>query len=132
MLNFYLSGNLHSNTTGSNYYYRYEDMTLMFSFPFAQMTTYADLVSLDNVQIDLQDASCRVTIERDNNVAALTPQSGRLFFKRAQLLGIDGVIDRVILSGYFDMQFLINGKPERISDGRFDVGINKDFYYFPG
>jgi hypothetical protein len=128
-LNFYLRGNLHNNA--EKYYYQKENMTLMFSFPSDRMSAYADLVSLHDVQIDLQDASCHVKIERDNNVTDLTPQSGRLFFKRAQLLRIDGMVDRVILSGYFDMQFLIDGKPERISDGRFDIGINNDFYYFP-
>ncbi|MDR2449989.1 MAG: hypothetical protein LBD52_08545 [Prevotellaceae bacterium] len=128
MLNFYLKGELRSDA--EKYYYQREDMTLMFSFPSNQILTYAGLVSLHNVQIDLQDASIRATIERDNNVTDLAPQKGRLFFKRAQLLYIDGRVDRVILSGYFDMQFLINGKPERISDGRFDLGINNDFYYF--
>jgi hypothetical protein len=127
MLNFYLSGELRASQ-----YYEQENMTLLFSFPFPLTTTYADLVSLHEVQIDLADASCSATMERNHSETVLTPQSGRLFFKRAQLLRIDGEEDRVILSGYFDMQFLLNGKPERISDGRFDLGINKDFYYFPG
>jgi hypothetical protein len=130
MLSFYLNGNLSSGKSSSSYYYKQEDMTLVFSFPSSPMTTYAHLISLNDVQIDLQDASCHVAIERDNNTTALTYQTGRLFFKRAQLLRIDGDEDRVILSGYFDIQFLINGKPERISNGRFDLGINRDFYYF--
>jgi hypothetical protein len=124
LLNFSLSGYLSGDATK---YYERERMTLTFSFPFSQMTTYADLVSLDNFQINFPNASCHVTKEWDGNLAVLTPQNGRLFFKRAQLLRIDGVVERAILSGYFDMQFLIDGRPERISDGRFDLGINDDF-----
>jgi hypothetical protein len=130
LLNFSLSGNLRSYATGSDYYFRYEDMTLTFSFPYARMTAYADLVALHDTRIDLTGASCTVTLERDNTPVDITLFGGYLFFKRAQLLGIDGVTDRVILSGYFDLQFLSNGKPESISSGRFDVGINMEFYGF--
>ena len=48
-----------------------------------------------------------------------------------QLLKIDGEENRVILSGLFELRFLKKGRPETISDGRFDVGINNDFYRFP-
>jgi hypothetical protein len=130
LLNFYLSGNLRSYTTGSDYYFRYEDMALTFSFPYDRMTAYADLVALHDTRIDLTATSCTVTLERDYMPVNIDVYRGYLFFKRAQLLGVDGVTDRVILSGEFDLQFLSNGKPGSISSGRFDVGINTEFYGF--
>jgi hypothetical protein len=128
MLNFYLSGYLVGNV--ASHYYNAEKMTLAFSFPSSPMNNYADLVSLNDTQIDLTDASCIVKIERNNVETALIPRIGHLTFKRAQLLSIDDEVNRVILSGTFDIQFLMNGRPENISDGRFDVGINKDFYNY--
>jgi hypothetical protein len=123
-LNFSLIGRLSGNSTSAK-------MVLTFSFPTSSMTDYADLVSLNNTEIDLTDASCAVKIETDNAETTVIPQSGHLTFKRAQLLRIDDKEDRVILSGIFDIKFLINSRPETISDGRFDIGINKDFYSYP-
>jgi hypothetical protein len=124
-LNFSLIG----NRKGSAASYRDAGkMTLTFSFSSSPMRRYADLVSLHDTTIVLTDASCAVKIEKDGAVTNITPQiSGHLTFKRAQLLRIDDIDDRIILSGTFDVQFFINDMLETISDGRFDVGINKYF-----
>jgi hypothetical protein len=128
-LNFYLNGRTVGNV--AQQYYETEKMTLAISFPSSPMTDYKDLISLNDTKIDLTDANCVVKIiERDDYERILTTRNGHLTFKRAQLLRIDDKEDRVILSGYFDIQFLVNGIPENISEGRFDVGINKDFYSF--
>jgi hypothetical protein len=128
MLNFSLIGNIKG---GAASYRDAGKMTLTFSFPSSPMRRYADLVSLHANKIDLTDASCMVKIEKGNVETIHTPQSGHLTFKRAQLLRIDDIDDRIILSGTFDVQFFINGWPETISDGRFDVGINnRDFHGF--
>jgi hypothetical protein len=106
-------------------------MTLTFSFPWeSSMKEYKNLTTLHNVEIDLTGASCEVEIEINGDKKVINPLSGRLFFKRTQLLRIDDKEDRVILSGIFDMSFLRNDIPESIYDGRFDLGINKDFYSF--
>ena len=57
---------------------------------------------------------------------------GNLDFKRAQLLKVDDVVNRIILSGTFELQFFGTGSfPESFSDGRFDFGItSKDFYSY--
>jgi hypothetical protein len=125
ILHFYLNGSLTGNVTAGNY--DRENMTLIFSFPFSPVSTYADLVSLNGFKIDLPNESCTITLNRNYETIDITPQGGRLFFKRTQLLYIDGEKDRTILSGYFDLQFLVAGKTEKITDGRFDLGINKDF-----
>jgi len=123
MLNFYLIGKIEQGA--------YRNMSLTFSFPSPPINDYADLIKLNNIDIDLTDASCLVKMEIDDNEEIITPINGRLSFRRAQLLKIDGVQNRVILSGVFELRFLRKDRPEIISDGRFDVGINNDFYCFP-
>ena len=128
MLNFYLIGRL----TDRSYSYNYGgiNMELSFSFPFSDINDYTGLIELNNTVIDLTDPLCKVSIEIGKDKEELTPLSGNLTFKRAQLLKIDGKENRVILSGLFELNFLKDGRPETISDGRFDVGINRDFYRF--
>jgi hypothetical protein len=56
---------------------------------------------------------------------------GKLHFKRFQLLKVDDKINRIILSGTFEVKFIKNGLPQTLSDGRFDMGItNRDFYSY--
>ncbi|MDR1120970.1 MAG: hypothetical protein LBM08_08635 [Dysgonamonadaceae bacterium] len=129
-LNFHLIGNA-VGSPGMGYYSA-EDMMLTFTFPSSPMNDYKDLVALDNTVIDLTSEACILKMEKDGKGTTIVPLEGRLFFKRAQLLRIDGEENRVILSGYFDVKFLnSNNWPEAISNGRFDVGINKDFYQSP-
>ncbi|MDR2041440.1 MAG: hypothetical protein LBP98_03895 [Tannerella sp.] len=130
-LHFSLAGILGEDTYGYYDSLYPETMTLTVSFPAEPMYEYRDLVALHGRVIDLADASCEVNIERtDQTGLTVTPIKGHLTFRRAQLLRIDEKENRVILSGNFDLQFLANGKPESIADGRFDVGIYTDFYSF--
>jgi hypothetical protein len=136
----YQEGSVHFSLTGilSEESYTYGDydrfypeaMTLTVSFPAEPMYEYRDLLALHGRVVDLADVSfCRVNIERtDKTGMTVAPIKGHLTFRRAQLLRIDEKENRVILSGSFDLQFLANGRPESITDGRFDVGIHTDFY----
>jgi hypothetical protein len=129
MLHFSLSGVLR----GDAYSSYSGHMTLTVSFPAGPVTKYRDLLTLHEREIDLSDPSaCRINIDipDTDSHTVVSPLSGHLTFRRAQLLRIDGEENRVILSGTFDMRFLMNDKPENITDGRFDVGIHKDFYSF--
>ena len=123
MLNFYLIGKIYQGS--------FTEMVLTVSFPSPPMNDYLDLVKLNKTTIDLPDNSCTVKIEISGNEDIITPLSGNLTFKRTQLLKIDGEENRVILSGVFELRFIRKGRPETISDGRFDIGINSDFYVFP-
>lgn len=122
-LNFYLIGKIYQGS--------YTEMVINFSFPSPPMNDYTDLVNLNKTTIDLLNNSCTVKIEISGNEDVITPLSGNLTFKRTQLLKIDGEENRVILSGVFELRFIRKGRPETISDGRFDLGINSDFYVFP-
>jgi hypothetical protein len=106
------------------------EMELTFSFPSQEMSHYKDLIALNKTTIDILDNNCSFTIRTNGYKENVTPVSGYLTFKRAQLLKIDGEDNRVILSGVFELRFLKSGRPETISNGRFDMGINKDFYSF--
>ena len=129
-LRFTLSGIFRANST-SYYNAEREHVTLSFSFPEDNISQFSDLLKLDKKQINLKDENCVVKIIRGDNEKNLEILDGNLNFKRAQLLYIDEVPNRVILSGVFELRFLENEFPTVISDGRFDVGINdNDFYAF--
>ena len=127
VLNFHISGRIGSR------YYDTNEMILTFSFPtslvgeYNPINEYMDLMVLHQKEIDLTGTSCEVKMTRNAQAETLSLLSGRLTFKRAQLLRIDNKENRVILSGTFDVRFLRNNIPEVISDGRFDFGIT-DLY----
>jgi len=106
-----------------------QEMVLLFIFPSETMSSYADLLWLNNVEIDLAANDCSVKMLQYGIETTLDVLSGSLHFKRAQLLSIDDVINRVILSGVFEVNFLQNGFPTTISNGRFDMGITKNVFY---
>jgi len=117
ILNLWLSGRQESNMNTTS-------MSLTFSFPSAPVYTYQDLVSLNGTTIDLTGASCSLIMRYGyQKEDTLIVSSGRLNFKRAGILRIDNIEDRALLTGTFDAQFLRNGQPEGISNGRFDLGV---------
>jgi len=122
LLQFALSGKISGND---------KEMTLTFCFPFSEIPDYRDLVKLNNVKIDLSDSVCTVKIRQDGSGdTTLTVLDGELYFKRTQLLSIDDKVNRVILSGTFELRFLQENFPAHISEGRFDVGITKNYFYY--
>jgi len=105
-----------------------ESMSLTFSFPSSPVQTYQDLASLNGTVIDLTGASCNLIMKKGATTDTLVVSSGHLNFKRVQILRIDKIEDRAILSGTFDAQFLRNELPETISNGRFDFGVINVYY----
>jgi len=117
LLQFALSGRV---TGGS-----YKEMTLSFIFPpSTPISDYTDLMKLDKVKINLANVNC--TVKMDSTT--LTGVGGELYFKRTQLLSIDDKVNRVILSGTFDVRFLQNNLPMTMSNGRFDLGITQNVF----
>jgi len=110
--------------------YNRNDMTLTFSFPLSQVKTIGELSILNDYVIDLKNgATVSLTVNSSQTILDVT--DGQLYFKRFQLLRVDGQVNRIILSGTFDLKFLRNGLPESMSDGRFDMGItDRDFYSY--
>jgi len=126
-LRFSLSGVFKAQNTP--YSAEREQITLSFSFPEENTSQYPDLLKFNNKQINLADEDCSVKIIRGENERTLEVVDGILHFKRVQLLYIDDVPNRIILSGIFRLRFLENEFPTVISDGRFDVGINDNVFY---
>jgi len=124
LLRFSLSGILKGN-----HYSGSERITLSFNFPLDKPMQYTDLLVLNDIKLDLASDGCVVNIIRGENEQTLKVVDGILHFKRAQLLNIDDDPNRIILSGTFELRFLENDFPTSISDGRFDVGINKNVFY---
>jgi hypothetical protein len=131
VITFNLIGNF--STRGIDYYESNKKAILAITFPYANLlTNYTDLITLNNYVVDLTDANCTVQWQvEDEPTRTITVRQGsgsELNFKRTQLLRVDGVTDRVILSGTFEIHFLNGIMPESFTEGRFDLGINtKDF-----
>jgi len=106
-----------------------KEMTLFFIFPFEKMKDYRDLLQLHNTEIDLSADDCTVKILIGGEQRVLDITKGKLHFKRAQLLSVDDVENRVILSGTFYLNFLENDMPSFITNGRFDLGITDKIFY---
>jgi hypothetical protein len=118
-LRFSLNGTIRNST----------EMTLEFIFPVAQMLDYTGLAQLNDMIIDLSADNCTVKIWQGENETVLEILNGKLHFKRTQLLYVDDTINRVILSGIFELRFLQKGYPTTISNGRFDLGITDKVFY---
>jgi hypothetical protein len=106
------------------------DMSLTFNLSGFTAQTYSDLAQLNDTTFDLADTSNHVTLRLYNNNADMQVFNGQLQFKRAQLLYIDDVPSRVILSGYFHLQGLIESEPVSIYYGRFDVSIAEGINFY--
>jgi hypothetical protein len=116
---------------GSSYYYNNSDrMSLTLKMTGFAPENYSDLISLNDTTLDLTNPAFKVIVTMDTTKYTATILSGEFTFKRAQNLFVDKKEIEVILSGYFDFRTLINGLPVTISNGRFDVGISPDNFYF--
>jgi len=118
-LRFSLNGTIRNNS----------EMSLEFIFPVTLMNEFTDLAQLNDVVIDLSSNDCTVKIWQGETEAVLEILDGKLHFKRIQLLHVDDKINRVIVSGIFELRFLQRGYPTTISNGRFDLGITNSVFY---
>ncbi|MDR1652370.1 MAG: hypothetical protein LBS01_01730 [Prevotellaceae bacterium] len=115
------------------------EMTLSFSFPCEQLHTYADLLILNEKNMELSAGDIQVVQTKVENTAqsrietidTLNVVSGMLHFRRAQLLSIDDQPNRAIVSGVFEFRYIEDNNvfPVSVSNGRFDIGINRDNFY---
>jgi hypothetical protein len=106
-------------------------MSISFIMPDYSPQQFANLVSLNGLSIDLADTVYKVQIVLDTAHFNAEVLHGQLYFKRAQKLFVDTRLIEVILSGYFEFQAIIDNVPITVSDGRFDVGVGSDnFYYY--
>lgn len=107
-------------------------VSLNFQMLDMEFNSYESLVSLNGKKFDLSDSSkCTVSIDLDNDTLTVSDVSGFLIFNKVQYLLVDKVREETILSGEFELQAIIDGKPYKFTNGRFDIGIgNHNFYQF--
>lgn len=91
--------------------------------------TYADLISLNDKNFNLQSENCIVTLTENDKTSTLKIINGELKFIRVQKLFVDKVLTKSILSGTFSFQTFKGNDPITISNGRFDLGIGYDNFY---
>jgi hypothetical protein len=106
-----------------------ESIQLDFVFPDMAPTTYADLVDLNETTFDLIADNVTLIISTQNGTAEAEILEGDLTFVRAQTLIVDEEQHEVILSGTFNVKFVVDNVAVTISEGRFDVGIGPDNFF---
>lgn len=94
-------------------------------------TDYIQLIELNDSIVNLKDDNCMVTLTHDGRTSVLKIIDGRLIFKRTQSLYIDKEFIKTILSGKIEFKTFMNNQPVAITNGRFDLGIGyENFYYY--
>jgi hypothetical protein len=112
-------------------YYGYGNMTMTISLNNFVPENYHDLMVLNDSVIDLKNPDCSVAIKVDTIQYDVAILNGSFHVKRSQNLIVDGEQAEVILSGYFDFQLLLNDEPTTVTNGRFDIGVSDDnFFYY--
>ncbi len=115
---------------GSYYdYYGPSEMSIILRIPGFTPEKYSDLLVLNDTILDLTNPDYELIVSIDTNHYTADILNGGFHFKRAQNLLVDEKQIEVILSGYFEFQALVGGKPITVSNGRFDVGIGTDNFY---
>ena len=111
-----------------SYYYGGPKFSVTFKFGGLNPLTFEDLVSLDQVTMDLTSSDSKVEVN-DITVQTVKVLAGTFRVNRAQRLFVDDKLEEVILSGEFEFQGLIDNVPVSVSNGRFDVGINSGNFF---
>ena len=124
-MKFILNGNIKT----TNYYGNSGKMSISFNISDFTPQKYSDLTSLNEKSYNLKETSNQVIITIGTTEYTEEVISGKLTFKKVQNLLVDKQPVQVILSGYFELQILIDNIPTTISNGRFDIGIGEDNFY---
>lgn len=113
--------------TDGNYYNNY--LALRFIVPDTNVNSYQDLLVYNDSIIGLTDGSVIVEMISNGNSEVIDIIEGELYFKRSQNVFVDDIEHEIILSGYFNLKFVINDIPSNMSEGRFDFGVNNENFY---
>ena len=119
------------SSKSSSYYANGEDMVMYISFPNMSFLGYAELTTLHGTVLDFKSRGAVFSLMIDQVVLQPVLLNGMLEIKNARRLMVDGEAYEIILSGLFDIQFLIQQEPISLYNGRFDFGVhNGNFYRF--
>jgi len=94
-------------------------------------TDYPELVELNDSTLDLKASNCIVTLKQGGYTTKMNIIQGNIKFKRVQNLYVDKEFAKTILSGTIEFKTFLNNEPVAITNGRFDLGIGyENFYYY--
>ena len=119
----------HISPSGYDYYGSANEMSLTFDFYSFDPQLYTDLITLNDLTVDLTGSTIKVRGKIDTTNFDIEILNGTIVFKRAQNLLVDKKMIEIILSGTFEFQALVDDEPISVTLGRFDVGIGKDNFY---
>jgi len=92
---------------------------------------YPELIGLNDSVVDLKASNCIVKLKYANETTALIIIQGSIVFKRVQNLYVDKEFAKTILSGTIEFKTFMNNEPVAITNGRFDLGVGyENFYYY--
>lgn len=114
---------------GANGTYSGDYISYSFIIPETNVKTYQDLLAYDDTVIDLANDSIVVEMISDGNNQVIDIIDGEIHFKRSQKVFVDDIEEQVILSGYFNFNYIVNNIPSKMTDGRFDLGVNETNFY---
>lgn len=109
--------------------YQKEEATILFSIKGLSPVEYTALTILNDTVINLKSSDCTVIMNINKTISTLNIIDGQIHFKRAQILNVDKVASKAILSGEFRFRTFFGNEPVAISSGRFDVGIGYENFY---
>lgn len=109
--------------------YSNDYLALRFILSDFNVNTYEDLLAYNDTIIDLTNEAVVVEMISADNSTVIDIIEGELNFKRAQKVFLDDLEQEIILSGYFNLKFIINDIPSTMSNGRFDFGLNNENFY---
>ncbi len=104
-------------------------LALRFIIPDSNVKVYQDLLVYNDSIIDLTSETITVEMISKGNSEIIDILEGELYFKRSQNVFVDDVEQEIILSGYFNLKFVMNEIPSNMSEGRFDFGVNNQNFY---
>ncbi|MDD2284998.1 MAG: hypothetical protein PHQ11_06330 [Paludibacter sp.] len=111
--------------------YNYNPASLRISVIGYVPIDYPELVKLNDSILDLKASNCIVTLKYGNESKKLNIIQGNIKFKRVQNLFVDKEFAKTILSGTIEFKTFLNNEPVAITNGRFDLGIGyENFYYY--
>ena len=109
--------------------YQNSETSFLFSIKGLSPIEYTELTLLNDTIINLKSYSCEVLMTTNDTKSVLKIIDGQIHFRRAQLLKVDNVAEKTILSGEFRFRTFFDNEPVAISNGRFDVGIGYENFY---
>lgn len=90
---------------------------------------YADLMQMNGQVLDLTDENYTVVMRDEFGEHPINVLSGTFTFSRIQNLLVDDEQIEIVLSGTFEVQGLLDGRPITLSNGRFDLGVGPVNFY---